>query len=268
LNSAVQEGLIRKFVLLALLTAIQAGAADPRIGSWTLVSAQSSLDPPNKLSISVLHNEVHVIMSGDKRLDFTAKGDGHETPVPGNPAFNQVELRRIDRKNTEVREKKNGTVVAMIRAKLSSAGNELTITTASTGHADQITIWARSGGRKSALDPLAGEWTQDQSKTRMRQGLLLRIEADGADGVHFSGEFSYAARFDGKQYDLRNSRNDTVTLQLVDAHTVASIYRRDDQVTQVDRWAVSADGRQMTLTTTGTFESGQRVTEKLVFKRQ
>ena len=59
------------------------------------------------------------------------------------------------------------------------------------------------------------------------------------------------ARFDGKQYDLKNSRNDTVTLQLVDAHTVDSIYRRDDQLTQKDRWVVSADGKQMTLTDHG-----------------
>ncbi len=34
------------------------------------------------------------------------------------------------------------------------------------------------------------------------------------------------------------------------------------------RWVVSADGQQMTLTTTGTLETGQRVTEKLVFKKQ
>ena len=129
-------------------------------------------------------------------------------------------------------------------------------------------MWTRSGGAKIAGDPLAGEWTQDLSKTRLRQGLALKIAADGENGVRFSGEFSYTARFDGKQYDLKNSRNDTVTLQLIDPHTVDSIYRRDDQPAQKDRWVVSADGQQMTLTTTGTLETGQRVTEKLVFKRQ
>ena len=97
---------------------------------------------------------------------------------------------------------------------------------------------------------------------------MLKIEPDGNNGVRFSGDFSYTARFDGKQYDLKNSRNDTVTLQLVDPHTVDATYRRDDQVTQKDRWALSADGQQMTLTTTGTFETGQRITEKLVFKKQ
>ena len=69
------------------------------------------------------------------------------------------------------------------------------------------------------------------------------------------------ARFDGKEYDLKNSINDTVTLELVDPHTVDSIYRRDDQIAQKDRWVVSADGQQMTLTTTGTLETGQQIKE-------
>ena len=83
--------------MLALLFAVPLWAADPRIGSWKLVSAQCTLDPPNKLSITDLHDVVHVVMSGDKRLDFTAGGNGHETSVPGNPAFDQVELHRIDK---------------------------------------------------------------------------------------------------------------------------------------------------------------------------
>jgi hypothetical protein len=227
--------------LLSLLVAIQPGAADPRIGSWTLVSAQSALDPPNKLSVTALHHEIHVVMSGDTHLDITAKSDGHDSPVAGNPAFNQVELHRIDKRQAEVKEKKDGAVVATIRDKVSSDGKELTITTASKGHPDQITVWTRSGGAKVAGDPIAGEWAQDLSKTRLQQGLSLKIEPDGNDGVRFSGDFSYTAHFDGKQYDLRNSRNDTVTLQLVDPYTVDSFYRRDDQVAQKDRWVVSAD---------------------------
>jgi hypothetical protein len=207
-------------------------------------------------------------MSGDTHLDFTAKSNGHGTPVPGNPAFDQVELRRINKTQAEVKEKKDGALVATVREKLSSAGNELTITTTRSGRADQITVWTRSGGAKVAGDPLAGEWTQDLSKTRLRQGLALKIEPDGNGGVRFSGEFSYTARFDGKPYEVKNSRNDNVTLGLVDPHTVKSIYRRDDQVAQEDRWAVSADGQQMTLTSTATFETGQHLTEKLVFKKQ
>jgi hypothetical protein len=97
--------------------------------------------------------------------------------------------------------------------------------------------------------------------------MALKIEADGKDGVRFLGDFSYSARFDGKEYDLKNSSNDTVTLQLVDAHTVDSIYRRGDQITQRDRWVVSSDGAEMTLDTTGTLETGQQVKETLVFRK-
>ncbi len=238
------------------------------MGSWTLVSAESSLDPPNKLSITPLQNAVHVVMSGDTRLDFTAKWDGHQTAAPGNLAFNQIELHKIDKKQSEAKEMKDGVVVATVREKLSSDGKELTITRASVGRPDQITVWTRSGGAKVAHDPLAGEWTEDLSRTRLRQGLVVKIEPDGNGGVRFAGEFSYDARFDGKPYDLRNSRNDSVKLQLVDAHTVDAVYLRDDQVTQKDRWVVSADGQQMTLSTTGVLETGQHVAEKLVFKKQ
>ena len=207
-------------------------------------------------------------MSGDTHLDFTAKAGGHDTPVAGNPTFNQVELHRIDKRQAEVKEKKDGVVVATIRDKISMNGSELIVMMASNSRPDQISVWTRTGGAKAANDLLAGEWTQDLSKTRLNQKLVLKIDPDGSGGVRFSGDFTYDARFDGKQYDLHNSRNDTVTLQLVDPRTVDSIYRRDDQVAQKDRWVVSADGQQMTLTTTGTLESGQRLTEKLVFKRQ
>jgi hypothetical protein len=260
---------MRKLAMLGLVAALQLGAAaDPRLGSWTLISAQSSLDPPNKISITALHDGVHVVTSGDTHVDFTAKWNGHEASVQGNPAFNQIELRRINKNQAEVKEKKDGAVVATVRDKLSSDGNELTSTTSETGRADRVAVWTRSGGAKAADNLFVGEWTQDLSKTRLLQGLALKIEADGKEGVRFSGEFSYSARFDGKEYDLKNSSNDTVTLELVDPHTVDSIYRRDNQIAQKDRWVVSADGQQMTLTTTGTLETGQQVKENMVFRKQ
>jgi len=207
-------------------------------------------------------------MSGETHLDFTANWNGHESSAPGNLAFNQIELRRIDKRQAEVKEEKDGTVVATVREKLSNDGNELTITTATGRQTDQITVWTRSGGAKVASDLFAGEWTEDLSKTRLRQGLVLKIETDASGGIRFLGDFSYTARFDGKQYDLKNSRNDTVTLELVEPYTVDASYWRDDRITQKDRWVVSADGQQMTLSTTGTLETGQRVTEKLLFKKQ
>src|SRR5215469_7105412 len=243
-NSALAEGgLIRTFLLLVLLAAAQQpGVPDPRIGSWTLISAQSSLDPPNRLSIMPQHDGLHIVMSGENHLDITSNPNGHQSPAPGNLGFNQIELHRINKRQAEVKEEKNGVLVATVREQISKDGKDLTATTVSTGQPDRITVWTRSSKAKNAGDLFEGEWTQDLSKTRLRQGLVLKIETTGAGEVHFLGDFSYTARFDGRQYDLRNSRNDTITLQVVDPHTVEATCRRDDQVTQKDQWVVSADG--------------------------
>ena len=61
-------------------------------------------------------------MSGETHLDFTAKSNGHDSPVPGNPGFDQVEVRRIDKKQAEVKEKKDGALVATVREKVSNDG--------------------------------------------------------------------------------------------------------------------------------------------------
>jgi hypothetical protein len=247
---------------------LQPGGADPRVGSWTLVSAQSSMEPANRLSITPAPNGTHVVMSGEMHLDFTANANGHQAPAPGNLGFNQIELHRIDKHQADVREMKDGALVAAVREKLSNDGTELTSTTSSAGHASRITVWTRTGGTKDPKDPFKGDWTQDLSKSRMRQGALIKIEADGSGGVRFLGDYSYTARFDGKPYDVKNSRNDTVALALADPHTVDATFRRDNQVTQKDRWQVSADGQRMTCSTTAILETGQQVTEKLVFKKQ
>ena len=212
------------FALLALVFAFQleprvSAPKTPALAPGPLLSAQSSLDSSQQtLHHLSLHDGVHAIMSGDTHLGFHSEiGLGHATSVPGNPAFNQVELHRIDKRQAEVKEKKDGAVVATVSEKLSSRRKR-----ANDHDCEQRPCRSRSQcgreaeARRSPRDPLSGEWTAGLSKTRLRQGLVLKIEADGKDGVRFSGEFSYAARFDGKQYDLKNSRNDTVTLELVD----------------------------------------------------
>lgn len=259
---------IRTLLFLGLAATPLFAQQDPRIGAWTLVSAQSSLDPPNKLSITPAQGALHVVMSGEKHFDFTAKANGHASPAPGNLGFNQIELHKIDKRQSEVKEMKDGTVIATVRDQLSPDGKQLTITTITPAHPDQVTVWTRTGGARVAHDPLAGEWTEDPSLTRLRQGMSLKIESDGNGGVRFTGSYSYDARFDGKPYDLRNSRNDTVKLQLVDPHTVIAVYLRDDQVTQKDTWVVSPDGQQLTLTSLGFLETGQRFNDKLTFKKQ
>ena len=216
------------------------------------------------------------MISGEKHVAFTASASGKQTAVAGNPLFDQVELHRVNRRHVVVTEKKDGVVVATLDDQLSKDGKELTVTTRSQadgganlgGQNDGVTVWKRGAGARQLKDPFAGEWTEELGRTLMRQGMLLKFEPDGRGGVRFSGDFRYDARLDGRQYDLQDSRNDTVQLALVNARTVDEIYRRDGQVTEKARYVVSADGRRMTMTDEGTLETGQHLAETLVFHRQ
>lgn len=242
-------------------------AADPRIGTWKLVSADSHLDPPRVLSITHAGKGVHVAISG-VNVEFTSNWDGHDNHVQNVPAFNQIVMRRIGKDQAEIKEKENGALVATLHDKVSADRKELTTTTVQPGREDQITVWERSGGPHDPRNPFIGEWTQDFSKTRLRQGLVIKIEPSGKDGVHFAGEFTYTANFDGRDYPLKDSRDDTVALRLTDPRTVDSTYKRGDEIGDQDRWVVSADGQQMTLTTSGSLGTGERIKENLVFRKQ
>src|ERR1700694_3426296 len=96
-----------KLLWIGLSAALQLSAADPRAGSWKLISAQSSLDPPTTLSISLQGRGVHVVIAGGTRMDFTVGWDGHDSPVKNVLAFDRVAVRRIDKNQAEIKEKKN-----------------------------------------------------------------------------------------------------------------------------------------------------------------
>lgn len=265
-----QRSMIKRSIFTLMWIALVSGrlfAADPRIGTWKLVSADSHLEPPRVLSISHKGKGVHVAISG-VNVEFTSNWDGHDNHVENVPAFNQIVMRKVGKDGAEIKEKKDGALVATLHDKLSADHKELVTTTVRPGREDEITVWERTGGPHDPGNLFIGEWTQDFSKTRLGQGLVIKIEPSGKDGVHFSGDFSYTANFDGRDYPLKDSRDDTVALALVDAHTVDATYKRGDDVGDKEHWIVSADGQQMTLNTTGTLGTGERIKENLVFRKQ
>lgn len=256
------------FLLISImLVTVKLWAADPRIGTWKLVSANSVVDPPRVLTITHAGKGIHVKISGTG-VEFTSNWDGHDNHVENVPTFNQIVMRRSGKNLAEIKEKKNGALVATLHEKVSPDRKELATTTVAPGREDQITVWERSGGPHDPNNPFIGEWTEDFSKTRLRQGLVVKIEASGNDEVRFSGDFSYTAKIDGRDYPLQDSRDDTVSLTLIDPHTVASTYKRGDAIGDQDRWVVSPDGQKMTVTTTGTLDTGERIQETLVFQKQ
>lgn len=255
-----------KFFWIVMVSA-RLFAEDPRIGTWKLLSADSHIDPPRVLSISHAGKGIHVSISG-VNVQFTSNWDGHDNHVENVPAFNQIVMRRVGKDQAEIKEKKNGALVATLHDKVSTDRKELVTTTVQPGRPDEITVWERTGGSRDAGNPFIGEWTEDFSKTRLRQGLVIKIEPSGKGGVRFTGDFSYTANFDGRDYPVTDSRDDTVALKLTDPRTVDAIYKRGDDIGDQEHWVVSPDGQQLTLTTTGSLGTGEKIKENLVFRKQ
>jgi hypothetical protein len=257
-----------RIVALTFVAAMQLFGADPRIGNWKLVSAKVTTDRPNIRTITAVPNGIRVADS-PAGLESTARFDGRDYPVQGVPAFNQISPRQIDKGTIEVTNKKDGKFVNTFTFRVLHGGMEMTGTSHyPDGRPDQIAAYTRTGGTKDPGNLVIGEWTVNRSKSEMLTATPLKFEAEGADGVRMSWGFSYSAKFDGKDYPLQNSRDDTVMLRQIDAHTVEAIYKRAGKIADRDRWVVFPDGKRLTLTADGTLRSGTHIHTEEVFEKQ
>jgi len=98
------------------------------------------------------------------------------------------------------------------------------------------------------------------------QGVRAVIDGVGPDGSKVHWE--YTANFDGKPYPVTgNGDGDMVVMKRVDANTIETAYTLKGKPTTVNRRTVSADGKTLTVTSTGTNAQGQKVNNVQVFER-
>jgi hypothetical protein len=75
--------------------------------------------------------------------------------------------------------------------------------------------------------------------------------------------------FNGKDVPVKGSPSyDMTSAKRIDANTTELIRRKAGKVVQTARRVVSADGKTMTITTTGVNESGDRINNVGVFEKQ
>ena len=132
-------------------------------------------------------------------------------------------------------------------------------------------------------DPLVGTWELNVAKSKFVPGPAPKSETrtyavSGADikatskGVNASGEATAAewtVNYDGKERPLVGNPNaDSLSLKRVDASTVEFTQRKAGKVVATGTRKISADGKVMTITTTGTNAKGQKVDEVEVFEKR
>jgi len=118
-------------------TSAQGQSKDPWVGTWRLNTSKSTASPgPKPLSATVTIQAAdggikqvteQSLGIGASRSEFTARFDGKEYTIRGNPNADVVTLRRIDDLNYEVVGKMSGKVTITSRVTHSADGKTRTV---------------------------------------------------------------------------------------------------------------------------------------------
>ena len=131
-------------------------------------------------------------------------------------------------------------------------------------------------------DPLIGSWKMDATKSKFDPGPATKSStvvyaAAGAglkatiDGVTSTGDkthWEYTAQYDGKDVAVTGSGNpdaDMVAMTRASANVTQTVYKKGGKVTLTNKRTVSADGKTLTVTQTGTNAAGQKVNNTIVY---
>jgi hypothetical protein len=135
-----------------------------------------------------------------------------------------------------------------------------------------------------AADPVVGTWALNLAKskysspdrtpksqtrvyTQAADGTSLTIETVAADGSKMTQKSTF--KYDGKAYPFTGSTTyDSLTLKQVDAHTVKSTQWKAGKETGETTRTLSADGKALTVTTTGKDAKGMSYKDEGVYDRK
>ncbi len=134
----------------------------------------------------------------------------------------------------------------------------------------------------AAGDPFSGVWKLNPSKSKlpppMPRSQTVRIKA-GSRSIRIREEIvdekgqrltvTVNARFDGKDYPVRGTPSaDAVAYQRVDSHTLKGAVKKAGKVVTSETATISADGKTLTGTYSGTDATGKQVDAVAVLERQ
>jgi hypothetical protein len=132
-------GLVGSVLALAVTAsvALPAQAQDQGIGTWRLNVSKTTMSPGPKpvsstVTIQASDGGIKQVTEqslglGASKSEFTARFDGKDYPIRGNPNADVVALKRVDDRSYEVVGKKGGKVTITSRVTLSADGKTRTV---------------------------------------------------------------------------------------------------------------------------------------------
>jgi hypothetical protein len=147
-----------------------------------------------------------------------------------------------------------------------------------------VAVLSISVGHAQKSDPMNGVWKLDVAKSKFSPapgpksltatidttGDSRKVSVEGASGDGTAVKWGYAGTFDGKEIKVTgtNPDADVIILKRLSPTSTETTYKKGGKTTIVNVLTVSADGRTLTVSTTGTNAQGQKVNHTQVLEKQ
>jgi hypothetical protein len=221
-----------------------------------LCSAQSAFDGtwrPNPQRPSHPKTEITVLANGQYECPscnppYTAKADGHDQPLLGNPSFDTINIAIIDDHTITKTGKKDGKVIADTKVTVSADGAVKTEVQTILGMApvpiELTSKFSRISSGKPGSHPVSGGWQMtEMDVSNHAEDTTFKVSGGALSMTDRMGR-SFTAKFDGTPAPYKGSDDcNGVSLKLIDEQTIEESDLSDGKVVKVSRWALSPDGQ-------------------------
>ena len=133
-----------------------------------------------------------------------------------------------------------------------------------------------------ASDLNMGTWKLNEAKSKFSPGAAknvtvvyaaagdsVKVTVDGVDADGKPAHNEWTGKFDGKDYPLTGDpASDTRAYKRVNDHTLGLTNKKDGKAALTGRVVISADGKNRTVTTSGTDAKGNKISSTAVYDKQ
>jgi hypothetical protein len=144
-------------------------------------------------------------------------------------------------------------------------------------------LLAAAGTQAQAPKGLEGTWKLNTAKSKFSpdpapKSMTITYSAVGTDGMKIvvdvtpadgaAQHWEMTAHYDGKDHPVTgNPTADTISVKRIDDRTGESTFKKGGQVTATNRRTLSADGKTLTIVSTGTTADGKPRKDVQVFEK-